>query len=189
MTSMQITTSQTTITVDLGINFLVEQLRGTLRAQRSAQAACQKRACYLATGAKVSKNLRKMNSVRLARKFEKTTGYAGCFNPWNVTSDERYEMLRVLWIRQMEAIFGDYVMAPSAGVMVSSLDRVLGIKPPQTGRFSEAEVIAIRTERLQNGTSFRKLGKQYGVSGDMIRSIVIGECYTDIAMNLIEIAV
>jgi hypothetical protein len=184
MTSIQ--TGTTTITVDLGINFLVEQLRGSLRATRAAQATCQLRACYLATGAKVSKNLRKMNSVRLARKFEKTTGYAGCFNPWDVTSDERYEMIRTLWIRQMEVIFGDYVMAPSAGVLASSLDRVLGVKPPQTGRFTEAEVIAIRVERLQNGTSFRKIGKQYGVSGDMIRSIVIGECYTDVAMNLIE---
>lgn len=143
------------------------------------------RAEYKATGAKIIATLKKMNSTAIARKYAKTFGYAGCFNVFNVDADERQSMIEELYGRMMSQIYGDWTPAISAKVMLSTLKDMFAA-PVKTGRFDDNTIRNIRCERLANGTSYRKIGAKYGVSGDMIRSICIGESYSNVAVELIE---
>ena len=49
------------------------------------------------------------------------------------------------------------------------------------GRFTETQVVQIRTLYAQGGHSFCSLGRRYQCSGALIASIVSGECYKKVA--------
>lgn len=132
--------------------------------------------------------LKKASSWTLAHKFEKTFGDLGVFNPWQVTREERHHLISSLAQRQLSEKFGNRRPRTGATVLLHAVKTLLGVgQASQQGRFSEDDIFTMRLERLELGTSYRKLGAKYGVSGDMARSICLGECYTDVAVSVIEV--
>lgn len=131
----------------------------------------------------IDNRLSRMSTIALNRRFFRTFGVHGCFNVFNSSYDERRDMINELINYEMR----DFAPAQtiSAIVELQSFMNVLGIAPRQTGRFSEDQVREIRITYLMGGTSYRRMGATYGVSGDMIRSIVIGESYATICTELI----
>lgn len=142
------------------------------------------RAAYYNFAGELIAKLKKMSSKSMARKFEKIFGFTGCFNVFNVDADERHEMFVNLYNHMMKLQFGSYIPVQGASMMKSAMMSIMTVAR-QSGRFDDKQIADMRIQHLMN-ISYRKIGAKYGVSGDMIRSICIGESYKNVHPELID---
>lgn len=148
------------------------------------QAQDQGRQAYLAQARDIVDKLKRMSDRALARRFFKVFHVHGCFNLFDISDSERQDMILDLYNQAMKRLDLD---VPSLGGQVhkAAMQQLLcGVR--KVGRFDENQIIAIRSRRLE-GLSYRKIALSVGVSGDMVRSICIGESYASVAKHLIEV--
>lgn len=127
-------------------------------------------------------SVKRMSSKSMARKFRKMFGQEGAFNIFQIEPEERQEMMTAIIAEKSKGIR----IEASAAVKLMAVKTVFGIKAnKKSGRFDDNQIRDIRIAHLI-GEAYRKIGKKYQVSGDMIRSICIGECYKDVHAELID---
>jgi hypothetical protein len=190
MTSFQPTTAE--IIDEVARHFLsttIQTLEATAQYNRemSEQANVERNSRMT----EVVAQLKRANTETLHARYQRVTGEM-LFNPYQ----ERYHMIDVLSDAIVEAEFGprQYV-GMSEHFRARFMRKYFGIKPlgAGNGRFDEEQIEAIRKQRINRGLSYAKIAKwiieEFGtkITGDMVRSICIGECYKDVAQSYIEV--